>query len=334
MADQTLVQSAIGINDFNQPLWDTGCMNSAIEARNLTKSYEDFIAVKGLDFRISENECFGILGPNGAGKSTTLKMLYGTSPVSGGELFVLGMNARKNIKKIKREIGVVSQEDGLDFDFSVLDNLLVYSRYFGIPGKKAFKKAKELLRLMHLDGYSDQSVETLSGGMRRRLAIARALLTEPKVLFLDEPTTGLDPQSRLWIWDLLLNLKRKGVTLVLTTHYMEEAEYLCDRLIILDKGRILCEGTPEELISSNVGNEVVEFHVEMPDIDYHLDKIRDRFEYQIFNNRIRLFIPNTVQAKDIMSSVSSDNIIVRRASLDDVFLKVAGYDLSTDFKDL
>ena len=309
-------------------------MSSAIEARNLTKSYEDFIAVKGLDFRIGENECFGILGPNGAGKSTTLKMLYGTSPVSGGELFVLGMNARKNIKKIKREIGVVSQEDGLDFDFSVLDNLLVYSRYFGIPGKKALKKAKELLRLMHLDGYSDQSVETLSGGMKRRLAIARALLTEPKVLFLDEPTTGLDPQSRLWIWDLLLSLKRKGVTLVLTTHYMEEAEYLCDRLIILDKGRILCEGTPKELISSNVGNEVVEFHVEMPDIDYHLDKIRDRFEYQIFNNRIRLFIPNSVQAKDIMSSVSSDNIIVRRASLDDVFLKVAGYDLSTDFKDL
>lgn len=309
-------------------------MASAIEARNLTKSYDNFIAVKGLDFQISENECFGILGPNGAGKSTALQMLYGTSPITKGELFVLGLNARKNLKKIKQEIGVVSQDDSLDFDFSVMDNLLVYSRYFGMPRKVAYKRSRELLRLMQLDGKSDQSLVQLSGGMRRRLTIARALLTEPKILFLDEPTTGLDPQSRLWIWDLLLNLRRKGMTLILTTHYMEEAEYLCDRLIILDKGQVLCEGTPGELISSNVGNEVVEFHVEMQDIDYHLAKIRGQFEYQIFNNRIRLFIPQNIQAKDVMSSVSSDNIVVRRASLDDVFLKVAGYDLNSDFKDM
>ncbi len=315
-------------------LWDTGVMASIIEARNLTKTYNNFIAVQGLNIQVSEGECFGVLGPNGAGKTTALKMLYGTSSITKGELFVLGLNARKNIKKIKREIGVVSQEDGLDFDFSVLDNLLVYSRYFGIPRNQAFKTSKELLRSMHLDNYMDQSVEVLSGGLRRRLVIARALLTEPKVLFLDEPTTGLDPQSRLWIWNLLLGLKRKGITLVLTTHYMEEVERLCDRLVILDKGRTLCEGTPQELISTNIGNEVIEFHVEMSDIDYHLEKIRDRFEYQVFNNKIRLFIPNTVPAKDIMSSVSSDNIIIRRASLDDVFLKVAGYDLNTDIKDL
>lgn len=307
---------------------------ASIEVRNLTKSYNNFVAVKGLNFQIHENECFGILGPNGAGKSTTLKMLYGSSPFTKGELFVLGLNARKNIRNIKKQIGVVSQEDGLDYDFSVIDNLLVYARYFRIPKKQAYKKSRELLRLMHLDGYANQSVESLSGGMRRRLTIARALLTEPKILFLDEPTTGLDPQSRIWIWDLLLNLKKKGVILVLSTHYMEEAEYLCDRLIILDKGRVLCEGTPSELISQNVGKEVVEFHVDMPDIDYHLAKIRGRFEYQIFNNRIRLFIPSSVQAKDVMTSVISDNIVVRRASLDDVFLKVAGYDLNTDFKEL
>ncbi|MCB0408386.1 MAG: ABC transporter ATP-binding protein [Bdellovibrionales bacterium] len=309
-------------------------MSPIIEARNLTKSYGNFLAVKNLNFSIQTNECFGILGPNGAGKTTTLKMLYGTSPLSKGDLFIMGMNARKNLKTIKKEIGVVSQDNGLDPDFTVLDNLIVYGRYFRMKSHEAKRKAKELLRFMHLDNYMDMPVESLSGGMKRRLTIARALMTDPKILFLDEPTTGLDPQARLWIWENLLNLKRKGVTLVLTTHYMEEAEYLCDRLFIIDKGDILCEGVPSDLIRSTIGSEVVEFHVEMNDLEYHLKKIRDRFDYQIFNNRIRLFVPINQQAKDIISEVTSDNIVVRRASLDDVFLKVAGYDPTSSMGDL
>jgi lipooligosaccharide transport system ATP-binding protein len=303
-----------------------------IEARNLTKVYGDFVAVKGLHFSVSQNECFGILGPNGAGKTSTIKMLYGATPITKGDLFTLGMNNRKNLRGIKREIGVVSQDNGLDPDFSVADNLLVYGRYFRMDPKTAIRRAKDLLRMMHLDGYADRPVDILSGGMKRRLTIARALMAEPKILFLDEPTTGLDPQSRRWIWDLLVDLKRRGVTLILTTHYMEEAEFLCDRLMILDKGSILCEGRPIDLIHKTIGRDVVEFQVDMNDIDYHLQKIKNKFEYQIFNSRVRIFIPFQMQAKDVLASIVSDNIVVRRASLDDVFLKVAGYDLSTEMR--
>lgn len=299
----------------------------AIEARNLTKVYGDFVAVKGLQFSVAPQECFGILGPNGAGKTSTLKMLYGATPITKGDLFTLGMNNRKNLRAIKKEIGVVSQDNGLDPDFSVADNLIVYGRYFRMSYAAALRRAKDLLRMMQLDVYADRPVEVLSGGMKRRLTIARALIADPKILFLDEPTTGLDPHSRRWIWDLLTELKRRGVTLILTTHYMEEAEYLCDRLMILDKGSVLCEGAPEELIHATIGKDVVEFQVDMNDLEYHLQKIKNQFEYQIFNSRVRVFVPKQMQAKDIVSSIVSDNIVVRKASLDDVFLKVAGYDL-------
>lgn len=302
-------------------------MDITIEARNLVKAYSGKRVVDGLHLQVKEGEVFGLLGPNGAGKSSTLRMMYCSSPPTAGELFVLGMNVKNNARKIKAKIGVVPQDNGLDPDFSVLENLLVYARYFSIPKKQALVRARELIRFMHLEEYDNETVDTLSGGMQRRLVIARALLSNPQLLFLDEPTTGLDPQARFWIWESLLAMKNEGRTLVMTTHYMEEAERLCDRVAIIDKGNILAEGSPRELIQQHIGHEVVEFNVNATDLEYYVKKIKDKFTYQILNNRIRLFVGQTQDGREALNLISSDNISVRRSSLDDVFLKLAGYEL-------
>jgi lipooligosaccharide transport system ATP-binding protein len=305
-------------------------MEKIVEARALLKKYQEKAVVNKIRLDIYRGECFGILGPNGAGKSTTLKMIYGATIPTEGDLFINGLNVVSDILRVKSRMGVVPQEDGLDPDFSVLDNLLVYASFFRIPPKLAKTRARELLRFMHLDEYDDRPVEHLSGGMKRRLAIARALLSEPEFLVLDEPTTGLDPQARQWIWDSLTSLKERGKTLILTTHYMEEAEQLCDRIIIMDKGEILAEGTPKDLIRKHVGREVVEFRVESEDVEYHLQQVRKKFDYQVLNNRIRVFVPLNMEGREIIASISTPNIEVRPARLDDVFIKLAGYELGKE----
>jgi lipooligosaccharide transport system ATP-binding protein len=232
-----------------------------VAARRLTKRYGDFEAVKGIDFEVCRQECFGFLGPNGAGKTTTMKMIHCASPVTSGELTVAGLDVMSHPREVKALLGVVSQNDNLDPDLSVRQNLVVYARYFDIPRSVALRRADELLELFQLSDRADATVHELSGGMKRRLVIARGLLNEPDVLILDEPTTGLDPQARHLVWQKVSYLKQTGTTLLLTTHYMDEAARLCDRLVIMHHGQILAEGSPAELIERHAGPEVLELHV-------------------------------------------------------------------------
>lgn len=297
-------------------------------AQNLTKQYGDHLVVKGIDLKINRDICYGLLGPNGAGKSTTMKMIYGSCQVTKGALSVLGLNAIDEMKKIKKRIGVVPQEDGLDPDFSVLDNLLVYSRYHRISNKEARKKAAELLDLLHLSEFSSRSVESLSGGMKRRLAIARGLLNDPEFLILDEPTTGLDPQARHWVWSFISDLKRKGVTVLLSTHYMDEAESLCDFITVIDHGKILDQGNPKELIQKHVGNEVMEFVVENSEVAACKDIIiKERLNYKQVRNKIQIYISDNMNQQHLINQIKPPTFSIRKATLEDVFLKLSGSEL-------
>ena len=232
--------------------------NPLIHARGLTKRFDQFTAVDGIDFDVRAGEAFGFLGPNGAGKTSTMRMIGCASPVTGGELEVLGMNPRTHASRIKARLGVVPQMDNLDEEITVRENLLMYARYFDISRDAAKQKAGELLEFVELAERGNAQVESLSGGMRRRLTIARALINDPDVILLDEPTTGLDPQARHVVWDRLHQLKKRGATLLLTTHYMDEAERLCDRLVVMDKAKIVAEGSPRALIERYSTREVVE----------------------------------------------------------------------------
>jgi lipooligosaccharide transport system ATP-binding protein len=303
-------------------------MASAISAVNLVKKYGEKKVVDNISFEVNEGECFGILGPNGAGKTSTFKMIYGSSRLTSGELFLLGLSSKIHINKIKSMIGVVPQENGLDPDFSVLDNLLIYSSYLGLNPERAELRARELLRLIQLEDYGSRPVDVLSGGMKRRLTVARALLNDPSVLLLDEPTTGLDPQARNFIWEELATLKKKGKTMVITTHYMEEAEALCDRILIMHKGKAVVEGKPQDLIVDYIGREVVEFDIDPKEIEYYMNRIKDRYDYQVMRNRLKVFIRGQTEPRDIIGEIPSRNITVRKASLNDVFLRIAGHELS------
>src|SRR5881396_2957886 len=230
--------------------------DAAVLARGLTKRYAQMVAVREIDFEVRPNECFGFLGPNGAGKTTTMRMISCSAPPSGGELTVLGMRAWMDGRGIKRRMGVVPQENNLDEEVTVEENLVIYARYFDIPPRVARPRAQELLAFVALEEKKDMRIYALSGGMKRRLLIARSLMNEPELLILDEPTTGLDPQARHLVWEKLRSLKRQGVTLVMTTHYMEEASQLCDRLVIMHEGRILVEGSPRELIAAHTSSQV------------------------------------------------------------------------------
>jgi lipooligosaccharide transport system ATP-binding protein len=302
-------------------------MAAVIEVRNLVKKYVDKPVVQGVSLEIQHGECFGLLGPNGAGKSTMMRILYCVSPMTAGEVFVLGLNVRDQERVIKSRIGIVPQEDGLDPDFTAYDNLYLYSLYHSVPTAKARLKIEKLMEAMKLEEHRDFRVDQLSGGLRRRLTIARALINDPQVLFLDEPTTGLDPNARLWIWDTLAGMKREGRTLVLTTHYMEEAEQLCDRVAIMDNGRILAVGSPQELISEHIGHEVVEFMYDPKEHDYLTKRLEPHYEFQTLNNRMRLFLQSNQNARETLDLFPNKNILIRPASLGDVFLKLAGYDL-------
>lgn len=300
----------------------------AIAAKDLTKKYDDKTVVDRLGLEIYKGECFGILGPNGAGKSTIMKMMYCSALISSGELYVLGLNAKKNYREIKSRIGVVPQEDGLDPDFTVLENLLVYSKFHRLEKAEARLKSQGLLRLMKLEEYQDRSVETLSGGMKRRLAIARGLLNSPEIVFLDEPTTGLDPQARIWIWDFFKELKASKSTIILTTHYMEEAEQMCDRVAIMDHGKILTVGKPKDLIRELIGKEVVEFDTTAADMNYYLGRLRSEgFSYQVINQTVNVMVKEGQESRLVMDLIASDKIYIRKPTLNDVFLKLAGYHL-------
>jgi lipooligosaccharide transport system ATP-binding protein len=302
-------------------------MTETIQVSSLIKRYGQKNVVDGIQFSVKSGECFGILGPNGAGKTSTMRMLYGSSRISAGELTVLGKSVRHESKWIKSQIGVVPQDDGLDPDFTTRENLLVYSRYHRIPTQLAAKRADELLNVVGLSEKANDGIQTLSGGMKRRLCIARALINEPQILFLDEPTTGLDPQARQWIWSKVRELKRSGKTVVLTTHYMDEAEQLCDRIAIMQEGKIFATGSPQELIEKYVGQEVVEFDYKKEELTYLTEKFQEKYQMQILDDRVRLFIRKGQDGKSILNLIASDSMTVRRATLEDVFLKITGHHL-------
>ena len=298
----------------------------AIRAENLFKRYKDLTAVSGIDFEIHSGECFGFLGPNGAGKTSTMRMISCVSPVSSGTLSVFDLDVRRSQRDVKRLLGVVSQADSLDPDLNVIQNLLSYGRFFNLRSDVARERALEGLELFQLADRATAMPDHLSGGMRRRLLIARALMNEPRILVLDEPTTGLDPQARLLVWDKLSLLKSRGITMLLTTHYMDEAEHLCDRLVVIDHGEILREGTPNEMIQSLVGDVVFEVRVS------HTDKVglidwlnRSDIEGHIEDRADSVLIyPNngSLSLEDI--PLDGYQITRRPGNLEDVFLRLTG----------
>lgn len=297
-------------------------MSIVIEAKNLEKKFSDVIAVNKINFKVKEGEVFGFLGPNGAGKTTTMKMIQCVSPKTGGDLKVFGLDVNQNSKVIKQEMGVVPQMDNLDPDFSVIGNLIQYSRYFDIPIEEAKKRAKELVDYVQLTEKKDSSVDKLSGGMKRRLVLARAMINNPKLLILDEPTTGLDPQARHLIWEKLKDLSSKGITVIITTHYMEEAAKLCDRLVIMDNGQILVEGTPKELIKKYVGDHIVEAE-NTTEIKTCLEK--NNVKYEVANESVEVYNENVSDITNLILKECVDSgVTARPATLEDVFLKLTG----------
>ncbi|MCU1501673.1 MAG: transporter related [Ilumatobacteraceae bacterium] len=298
-----------------------------IEARALTKRFGDFVAVAGIDVTVRPGEAFGFLGPNGAGKSSTMRMIGCTSPRSGGELRILGLDPDTHGAQIRSRLGVVPQDDTLDNELTVFDNLLIYGRYFDLSRKVARQRAEELLDFAQLSDRAKARVQTLSGGMKRRLTIARALINEPQVLLLDEPTTGLDPQARHVLWDRLYRLKQQGVTLVLTTHYMDEAEQLCDRLVVMDKGRIAAEGTPLQLIAEHSSREVVELRFAPDRNEVMADKVADLAErIEVLPDRVLLYADDGDAVAETVSQrgLRPETVLVRRSTLEDVFLRLTG----------
>jgi lipooligosaccharide transport system ATP-binding protein len=302
-----------------------------VEARALTKRFGAFVAVDGVDFAIESGEAFGFLGPNGAGKTSTMRMIGCVSPRTAGELHVLGLDPAHDGPRIRARLGVVPQEDNLDTELTVWDNLMIYGRYFDLPRAEIRERAAELLEFVNLTDRRDSRVDPLSGGMKRRLTIARSLLNRPEMLLLDEPTTGLDPQARHLLWDRLYQLKRSGVTLVLTTHYMDEAEQLCDRLVIMDNARIVAEGSPRRLIADNVTREVVEVRLPIEaDLDFEAARLKrfgDRIEP--LADRVLMYTDDgDATAAAVMSEgFDAGSVLVRRASLEDVFLILTGRSL-------
>jgi lipooligosaccharide transport system ATP-binding protein len=304
-------------------------VSTVVEATALTKRFGDFTAVDAVDFAVCRGEAFGFLGPNGAGKSSTMRMIGATSPITSGQLRVLGDDPTTDGPSIRARLGVVPQEDSLDTELTVFENMLVYGRYFGLPRSVLRPRITELLEFVQLIDRRDSKVDYLSGGMKRRLVIARSLVNDPTLVLLDEPTTGLDPQARHLVWDRLYSLKQRGVTLILTTHYMDEAEQLCDRLVVMDRARIVAEGAPRDLIEAHVSREVLELRFTPGAQDeavHRLDGLAERVE--VLPDRVLAY---TDDADGLSSAfhhktdgVAPMAIVVRRATLEDVFLSLTG----------
>jgi lipooligosaccharide transport system ATP-binding protein len=299
-----------------------------IHASGLAKSFGGAVAVDGIDFDLHRGEAFGFLGPNGAGKSSTMRMIGCVSPPSAGELSILGMDPVADGATIRARLGVVPQEDTLDVELTVRENLLIYGRYFGLPRDVISERTTRLLDFVQLADRANDQVEPLSGGMKRRLTIARSLINEPEIMLLDEPTTGLDPQARHVVWDRLFRLKQQGVTLVLTTHYMDEAEQLCDRLVVMDRGKIAAEGSPRELIGRYSTAEVLELRFDPAEHEQAAEKLADApaDRMEILADRILLYVPNGDRVLAIVRSLGLEPLtsLVRRSTLEDVFLRLTG----------
>lgn len=309
-------------------------MRGVICARDLVKAFNGKEVVKGISFSVRQGECFGLLGPNGAGKSSTVKMIYCFLPVTSGTLTVIGLDVQEKPREIKRKLGVVAQENNLDNELTVMGNLLVYASFFNLSKREAQLKAEELLAFFGLEEYQYKKVETLSGGMKRRLTIARALVNSPEILILDEPTTGLDPQARHLVWQRLRSLKERGVTLLLTTHYMDEAVQLCDRLIIIDMGRILEDGRPRDLIGRHVGETLLEIRGDTGVLDSILENGCAYLKGHMIVGDTILLYPTDGQALIQALRPVSDRFshqALRPATLEDVFLKLTGRGLVDDF---
>jgi lipooligosaccharide transport system ATP-binding protein len=301
-----------------------------VHARRLTKRFGTITAVDAVDFDVRSGEAFGFLGPNGAGKTSTMKMIACSSPITDGELTVLGMDPRTDAQRIKAHLGVVPQTDNLDAELTVRENLEMYARYFDIPREVARQRTDELLEFVQLAERASDQVDPLSGGMKRRLTIARALINEPDLIILDEPTTGLDPQARHLLWERLYRLKQRGATLIITTHYMDEAEQLCDRLVVMDKAKIVAQGSPRELIERYSTREVLELR--FPDnvrasLDGRLDGLAERVEE--LPDRVLLYTADGEGALEAIHAreIPIDSALVRRATLEDVFLRLTGRSL-------
>ena len=304
--------------------------DSLVEARGLTKKFDDFTAVDGIDFDIKQGEAFGFLGPNGAGKTSTMRMIMTVSPITEGEMTVFGLDPTTQGRGIRQRIGVVPQEDNLDLELTVGENLYVYGRYHDMSKADIMPRIEELLEFAQLSDRRDSQVEPLSGGMKRRLTIARALINDPDLVILDEPTTGLDPQARHLLWDRLYRLKREGATLIITTHYMDEAEQLCDQLVVMDEGKIVAEGSPRQLIEEYAPREVVElrFHDgQKDDVVLKLDGLAARSE--VLADRVLLYTDDADETQNGLHSrgVHPQEVLVRRSTLEDVFLRLTGRQL-------
>jgi lipooligosaccharide transport system ATP-binding protein len=301
--------------------------DAMIRARGLRKSFGEFEAVKGIDIDVHRGEAFGFLGPNGAGKSSTMRMIAAVSPTSGGELSILGLDPAEHGPAIRARLGVCPQEDTLDNELNVFDNLYIYGRYFGIPKREVRARAEELLEFVQLTDRRSAKVEDLSGGMKRRLTIARSLINRPDILLLDEPTTGLDPQARHVLWDRLFRLKQQGVTLVITTHYMDEAEQLCDRLVVMDRGVIAAEGSPPQLIREHSTREVAELRFPVGDHEATAEKVADLgTRVETLPDRILVYSDDGEQVLEEVHDRGLRPVatLVRRSTLEDVFLRLTG----------
>ena len=299
-----------------------------VVARNIVKRYDEFTAVDGINFVIDPGEVVGFLGPNGAGKTTTIRLLTCTSPLTAGELRVFGLDVTHSPREIKAQIGVVPQDDNYDPDLSVLENLLTYGRYFRLPSDLIRRRARELLDFVQLTEKTGRKVDELSGGMKRRLILARGLINDPRLLVLDEPTTGLDPQARRLIWQRIRELRAAGKTIIITTHYMDEAEQVCDRLLVMDQGRIIAEGSPRGLIEQHAGDEVLEVVPEQPGSPELIEILRACPGHQQLGDKYEIFsrdcpgILDTIKARVPLKAFG-----LRRASLEDVFIRLTGREL-------
>lgn len=305
-------------------------MEKIIEARRLVKTFGDFVAVDNIDFSVTRGETFGFLGPNGAGKTSTMRMIGATSPISGGELTVLGLNPMTEGPRLRARLGVVPQENNLDEDLSVVDNLMMYGRYFDMSRSDIRDRTAELLEFVQLTEKKNEKIAALSGGMKRRVVIARGLIHEPDLFILDEPTTGLDPQARHALWDRLYRLKQQGVTLIITTHYMDEAEQLCDRLVVMDKGKIVALGSPQELIEQHAPGEVVEMRFGIDKLATVATQVEDLAPHtELLADRAIIY---TDDAEKTIAAINSmglepETVLARRSSLEDVFLRLTGRSL-------
>jgi lipooligosaccharide transport system ATP-binding protein len=303
-------------------------MSTVIVAKDLTKKYGDFTAVDGISFEINEGECFGFLGPNGAGKTTTIRMIPGVSPVTSGTVTVMGKRSHIDNREIKLITGVIPQEINLDPDLTVYENLMVFSKFFDIPHAVMKERVNELLNFVELESKRNNKIDELSTGMKRRLLVARSLLNQPKLIIADEPTTGLDPQARHLIWERLRSLKALGTTLILTTQYMEEAEQLCDRLVIMYQGHILKEGVPRQLVADEIGREVIEIRIDKSEDEKLISQLSDfSCGHERVGDTLYFYCRDGHDLMKRIVELNLPNVLNRPATLEDVFLKLTGRSL-------